>query len=317
MTAAAPEPAIRAVREVNFAPLQDSETERAGRALMAGFGEARRSLRVRTIEESLGEGDREAIVGPVETAILGVAVVAAGTFRAAALEANLLSPSHVFDEGAPGVAFSNRVSRQRISGELVAGLDSFIGEVQLIGNARNWTARQIARELRADIGLNAFGARAVDNFRRLLEQGDAAALRRALRDRRFDPTILRGIAGEALTRAQIERMVDRYRARTIAQRAELIARLEVQRQIGQGLNEYFEQAFEVGALDRDEVEQIWRIRPPNVRASHSFMASQRRPVGTPFQSGDGNNLRFPGDPFAPISDTARCKCGIRVLRRST
>lgn len=316
MSAAAPSPAIREQREINLAPLQDGETERAGRALMAGVGEARRQTRVRVIEDSLASGDRETITAPVAAALLGVSVVTAGTFRAAALESNLLAPRHVFDDGAAGVSVAQAESRRRLNRELVGGLDLFINEVQAIGVERNWTARQIARELRSDLGLNAAGARAVDNFRRLLESGDAAALRRALRDRRFDPTVLRATAGQVLTRAQIERMVDRYRTRTIASRAALIARLEVQRQIGAGLNEYFEQAFESGALRRDEVEQIWRIRPPNVRSSHSFMASQRQAVGTPFVSGDGNNLRFPGDPLAPISDTIRCKCGIRVLRRS-
>lgn len=304
---------LRTQEEIDLAELQDSQTGILARAIMAAGAEARRVLPVREIRRAVEEGDTESLEGPMLAGALAVAAWSAAALRSAALLANSLSPREPFDETSPAVTTALRESRARIRRELGGAVGDYVSEVLAIGRARGWTEGKIARELRAGIGLNAAGARAVENFRRMVEEGDAEALRRALRDRRFDPSIRRSIDGEPLTAAHIDRIVDRYRARTIAARAELIARLETQRAIGAGLNAYFEQAFAAGALG--DVEQVWFNRPPNVRDSHAFMNRQRRPFGEPFLSGDGNSLRYPGDPAAPISDTAHCKCGIRVFRR--
>src|SRR3990167_4530517 len=81
-----------------------------------------------------------------------------------------------------------------------------------------------ARVFRGSIGLTQTQLAAVDNYARLLRAGSREALQRDLRDRRFDSTVERAVGGEPLTQDQINRMVERYRARYLAYRSETIAR---------------------------------------------------------------------------------------------
>lgn len=170
--------------------------------------------------------------------------------------------------------------------------------------------RDQARLFRQSIGLTANQMRAVANFRRLLESNSAAALTRELRDRRFDSSVRRAISGEKpLTAEQIDRMVERYYQRSLATRAETIARTESLAAVHQASDEGFRQAIENGLID-DELTQKWRtagdgrVRDP----SHTLMNGQTRPFGEPFRSGTGNLLRYPGDNRAPAHDTVRCRC---------
>ena len=45
------------------------------------------------------------------------------------------------------------------------------------------------------------------------------------------------------------------------------------------------------------------------------MGGQLRRRGVPFRSGNGNALRYPGDPQAPASDVIQCRCrrAVRIL----
>lgn len=170
--------------------------------------------------------------------------------------------------------------------------------------------REQARTFVQSIGLTANQTQAVANYRRLLEQGSARALTRELRDRRFDGTVQRAVDGRTvLTTEQIDRMVERYYHRSLAHRAETIARTEALGAVHQGSDQAFREAVERGVID-DELTQTWvtaadaRVRHP----SHTFMNGQTRPMGEAFLSGTGNLLRYPGDQSAPASDTIRCRC---------
>ncbi len=176
----------------------------------------------------------------------------------------------------------------------------------------------IARRARASIGLTPAMQVYVDNYRRELETRSSRSLGRALRDRRFDPTVARSIReATPLTPTQIDRMVDRYRDRWIKFRSETIALTEAQRALHAADEELWLQVVQSGQADSNEVSGTWVIRGDgNERASHAAMSGQRRVLGQPFRSGAGNSLRFPGDPRAPSSDTIRCRCVIsRTLRR--
>ena len=73
--------------------------------------------------------------------------------------------------------------------------------------------------------------------------------------------------------------------------------------------EMWQQAIDAGVVDAADVVGVWwTATDERVRPSHSFMHQQERPFGEPFVSGNGNNLRFPGDPAAPASDTINCRC---------
>lgn len=174
-----------------------------------------------------------------------------------------------------------------------------------------------ARLIRGSIGLTNRQAQSVENFRRLLEDGSSQALQRKLRDRRFDASIRRAISGERpLTTAQIDRQVERYRERMIDFRARTIARTETLRAINEGDEELWNQAVEAGEIDPADIENVWHTAADErVRSSHRFMNGQRRGFQEPFRSGNGNALRFPGDPRAPRSDVVNCRCVVaRGLR---
>lgn len=162
------------------------------------------------------------------------------------------------------------------------------------------------------------------SYRAALENLDSNALQRQLRDRRFDGTVQRAIsAKEALKPAQVEKMTDRYRQRTLKHRSEVIARTEALRSVNMGINEQYAQAIQAGDLQSDQLVQIWntagdaRVRDfsNGAQTSHQSMQGQERPVGLPFTSGAGNSLSFPGDPSAPGFETIQCRCVVstRIL----
>ena len=174
-----------------------------------------------------------------------------------------------------------------------------------------------ARAFRDTIGLTVSQARSVANFRRLLEAGSAEALTRRLRDRRFDPTVRRAIReGIPLSQAEIDRMVTRYRERFVTFRSRVIARSEALRAVHQGVFEMYQQSFDQGLVDPNQVVRTWHTAgDERVRRSHTAMNGQERPPGEDFVSGRGNRLRFPGDPEAPPSDTVQCRCVVSTRIR--
>jgi len=168
-----------------------------------------------------------------------------------------------------------------------------------------------ARNFRGSIGLTARQQAAVENYRRLLEQGSSEALRRELRDRRFDSTVRSAIrSGEPLTVAQVDRMVERYRERFISFRANTIARTEALRAVHAGTDEMYFQAIDDGFLGADQLERRWlTARDERVRSSHRRLNGLVRAIGETFP-GNAGPLRFPGDPDAPSSETVQCRCAL-------
>lgn len=183
------------------------------------------------------------------------------------------------------------------------------------GISRGLNPRQQALLFRQSIGLTRRQMQAVINYRRLLETGDAAALERALRDRRFDPTVRASVLGERpLTPAQVDRMVQRYQESYLAYRAETIARTEALRSVHDGAQEAYRQAIDLGVLAADDLVQEWiTASDERVRGSHAFMHGQQRQIGEPFLSGAGNRLRWPGDVDAPGSETIQCRCVLTTV----
>ncbi len=173
--------------------------------------------------------------------------------------------------------------------------------------------RVIAKEIRASIGLTEYQSRIVDNYRRELESGGReyiAAMQRELSSGVSDRVIAAAARdGRALTPAQIETAVDRYRANWIAMRSEAIARTEGLRIAHQATADAYQQAIERGDLDPGQIKQEWLTSHlPNVRHTHQPMDRQVRAYGEPFTTGAGVLLRYPCDPAAPIKETANCAC---------
>ena len=166
-----------------------------------------------------------------------------------------------------------------------------------------------ARTIRAMIGLTQRQALAVDNYRRSLMSGQyQEALRRSLRDGRYDATLRRMIKDNAsLTKAQIDKMVERYRERYIKYRAETIARTETLRASNAGLQETWRQAQEQGLLGPN-MKQKWIITPDerlcDLCEETKVLNAAGVPIGGDFQTPNGPVKR------PPLHVSCRCSIGL-------
>jgi hypothetical protein len=146
--------------------------------------------------------------------------------------------------------------------------------------------------IRDVIGLAPNQVRAVENFRRMLEEGDTEALTRALRDRRFDATIRKAFAGDGLTPAQIDRMVDAYRRRFIAFNTDV--QLRTAANDAQRLAQHLAwgQAVERGEVDGDSLMKTWSgSLDDRERPGHLAMEGETVKWDQPFSNGQ----QIPGD----------------------
>lgn len=171
---------------------------------------------------------------------------------------------------------------------------------------------QVARALRDSIGLTETQRRAVSNYRNLLMAGDAEALNRDLRDRRFDPSVRRAVEdGEPLGVKKIYRMVEQYRNRYLQYRAETIARTEVLRTVGRARRESMTQVLEQIEEPRASVVRTWiATSDKRTRDTHMEMDGQQRGLDVPYESSSGARMMFPGDSSlgAPAAELINCRC---------
>ncbi len=171
---------------------------------------------------------------------------------------------------------------------------------------------QTARAFRDSIGLTEYQRRVVANYRQQLETGDARALDRELRDRRFDPSVERAAAdGEGLGAERINRMVEQYRNRYLQLRAETIARTETMRTVNMARNEALNQMTDQLDLPREAVTRTWRAtQDARTRDTHAEMDLQERGIEEPFESSSGAQMMYPGDDSlgAGPDEILNCRC---------
>lgn len=181
--------------------------------------------------------------------------------------------------------------------------------------------RQTAIAFRDSLGLTGKQEKAVENYRSLLRRNSAQALERQLRDRRFDRSVQGAItSGEPLAEKQIDRMVTRYRERFVQFRAETVARTEGVRATSMARDAALRQTLEDTGTDETRVERTWqRTDDDRTRDHHDSMQNQKVGLNQSFIDGNGNTLKFPGDPSAPIDTTAQCRCvvTIRIKKKNT
>jgi hypothetical protein len=135
------------------------------------------------------------------------------------------------------------------------------------------------------------------------------ALARALRDARFDKTVLKAAKeGRALTPSEIGPMVKAYVNRSLRYRAETIARKETITALHTAQEQSIQQAIRSGAVRPDTLTYIWRAaHDKRVRSAHRALDGQRAKQGQPFHSILGP-IRYPGDPQASPENTINCRC---------
>lgn len=287
-------------------------------ALVNSIVAARAASSLGELEVLIVEGRfEEAVALAARTGVVRLAGESSAVFVLAGRDTSLFLTDVVevvvdFDQVNFRAVSTMQQSRLRLIREFTTEQLTATREALTEGISRGLNPREQARAFRDSIGLTAKQQRAVDNYRRLLEQGSSEALQRGLRDARFDSTVQAAVRGDrVLTADQVRRMTDRYRERMLAFRAETIARTEALRAVHQGSEEAYRQAFDEGLLDPGAVTRSWvTARDERVRGSHAAMSGQRRTAGETFVSGNGHRLMHPGDPNAPASETVQCRCAL-------
>lgn len=172
----------------------------------------------------------------------------------------------------------------------------------------------VARDVRRFIGLTDSQTQAVQNFRRLLENQDRTVLARALRDKRFDPTVRAWLDGDLdLKPEQIDKMVDRYTDRYVKYRSETISRTEAIRATQVGNHQVWQQAVDSGQFQAAEVRRSWiYTHDGKARDAHVAIPSMNpdgvglnEPFATPL-----GPLLYPGDPAGTAANVINCRCAV-------
>lgn len=247
-------------------------------------------------------------VGPGLNAAITTAYITAGASVAEALRRDGALPLIQFDTLSTRGVIQLQESQARLVRELTAQQSSALQIALQSGIGQGLTPQEIARNVRGAIGLTGVQAQAAANYRRSLTNLSADALSRALRDTRSDGVVRRAIAAQRpLTPAQIDGMVERYERNMLVHRAKVIGKTEALAAVNAGEAEMWAQATDRG-LDSSLVEQQWFALFRNTRDSHAAMDGQTRPLGEPFMSGNGVQLRYPGDSSAPVNEVANCQC---------
>lgn len=245
-------------------------------------------------------------------------LIEAGRERGEQISGNVRGPNGVirftFDPGHPETADRLREGRLRLIRETSDDQEQVVRNAVADSLERGENPRTAARAFRDSIGLTERQQRAVQNFRRMLEQGEHGALDRELRDRRFDPTVRRAVEGETtLSREQIDRMTERYRERMIRHRSEVIARTESLRALQEGREAARQQMIDDGQLDPEQVRRFWiNARDARVRENHRIIPqtnSEGVGANEAFDAPLGP-LRFPRDPRGLPEQTIQCRCAV-------
>lgn len=273
------------------------------------------------IEAAIRTGDWTAVSTKLEAAALRMAAEIQGSYIQAGQAAALWldkQPQTADKLVRFDVANDRAVARDKQNQlELVQGYTAEQKEttrqVLAEGRAIGANPREMARDIREGLSLTPDQAAAVRNYRRELESGRYAdAMSRGLHDGRSDRKLERlAEQGKSLTPAQIDKLVEGYRTNYVAYRAEVIARTESLRSVHEANEEVITQAVERGDLDADQLTREWHAAgDARTRDSHRAMNGQQRKFGETFTTGGGVSLRYPGDPSAPVAETAQCRCAV-------
>lgn len=187
--------------------------------------------------------------------------------------------------------------------------ESTLDQVQdIAGRSERWTERRLIQEMRRAVQMTARDVAAVENYDRDLRKGDRKALRRALRDRRFERTVEKGPVTDAVKR---RKMVDRYRERIIAARARSIARDVAAEAEAVTENAHWTDRAAAGDRDALRVRKFWGNRGDGAVRDAHVQVPLDYPDGLPldgvFETALGP-MRFPRDPQGTIKNKAGCRC---------
>lgn len=153
----------------------------------------------------------------------------------------------------------------------------------------------IARDIRGMIGLGPTQLQEVENFRDALQGLNGRTIADyTLRDKRFDRTVAKalGADGKGLTSAQIDKMVQTYARRRIAQNAETISRTATAEAQKSGQRMAYQDAVDKGIVDGSRLRHMWiGVDDGRERPSHVAMNNESQPWDQPYSSGQ----MYPGE----------------------
>lgn len=274
------------------------------------------------IEARLVGGDIAGVLSEVESAALRFAAdahhafVTAGQTSAEWLDGKVPDKLIRFDQVNTRAVARAKANQLELVQGLVEEQRTTIRGVLVDGLTRGTNPREMARDIRSTIGLTESQASAVQSYRRALESGDYTnALGRELRDGRSDRTLLAARRDStSLDADRVDSLVERYRTNFVAHRAEVIARTEALRAAHEGSEEAINQAVQRGDVEADQLLRTWNAGPATryARADHQHLDGTSVKFGEAFVTRHGVRLRYPGDPQAPVSETAQCRCNVSV-----
>jgi hypothetical protein len=214
-------------------------------------------------------------------------------------------------------------SSTKITGDLIPGQVSAVRAAIEAGYGLGRGPRDIALDIVGRVGVN--GRRTggilglngpqeqwVRNMREYLANDPKRALAMTKRDRRFDAAIRRAIDGEPLSKAQIDKITNRYSDRLLKLRGDTIARTETAQAVNGARSEAMRQGLDATGIDPQFVTKRWLHGGPAAtkeRPDHAQMHGEEV-VGldTPFVLPDGTTCQYPLDPSLPVEHVANCRC---------
>jgi hypothetical protein len=200
--------------------------------------------------------------------------------------------------------------RQHLQAGLAAGQNPRTVALALVGTINPQTGKREGGVL----GLTSTMEQWVRNYEDELKSGDRAFLNRAMRDKRFDGTVLKAIkSGVPLSPQQIAKMVAAYRARSLKYRADMLARTEAIAALSQSQVEATQQGIDRGQVRPQYVTKTWHSAGDDrVRHTHQHLDGVRVPFSTKFRAVSGAQLSYPGDPAAPPEERINCRCWMQI-----
>lgn len=292
------------------------------REFMAAIDDWRRNIDLQAVARALERGD---VAGAVHAAniqpgaLTGLARQMEGAFAAGGaaesqgLRLNIIFNARDFRSEAV-IRESSATLIQAVTEDTRATLRTVMAD----GLSRGQGAVTTARQIRPYIGMADNQTRYALNFQRKLETDPKALLAELeaggykLRDKRLDGIVRRAVkSGEPIAARDIDKIMAAYRNRSIAWRAENIARTETLRSVNIGRYEAYRQAVDSGRVREQDIRRTWNATPDKrTRDTHAEMGGQTVGLNEEFVSPSGARLRYPGDPLAPLHETINCRCNV-------
>lgn len=321
-------PSINNDRSKEIDDLLKKVEPRFKKAFETGLKSVAENISLSEIEAAIRSGDLTKAAALINELIVGTAFIEfSGQITQAVIDGGAIAARWAFTdpvkanriEFALSVTDSNTARfieqyRANKIRQVTNEIQDTIGRVVLDGVNNGVNPRIIAREVKDSIGLTSRQHDAVKNFERLLRDRKKEALSRAIRDKRFDRTVLNAINNQRdLTEDQIKRMVDRYRERYIKSRSTTIARTEAIRLVSYGNDQFWNQAVSNGIVNQEQIVRRWiPTYDGKLREAHASIP-RLNPDGVgmnePFRSTLGPIMR-PGDPSAGAANTINCRCAV-------